>query len=96
MLERKVDHQNEEMGSLKTKHEELKTLFKTLKSSTETFMMDRHNNLKDADVPDVAKMEKKDLNKPNTNDYSRIKRPYRLLPVSSIQKYESSYMNKFS
>jgi len=73
------------MGNLRTEHEELKTMFKTLKNTRETFITDGHH-LKNTE--EATTMETKDLYKPNIDGKHKlvIKRPYRLLPLPSIQK----------
>ena len=82
------------MSILRTEHEELKTLFKTLKSFAETVMMDRHN-LKDADVSDHGhrwKLEIRINQKLVTITESRD-----LIDCCRFPRSRStSYMNKFS
>ena len=72
------------MGNLKTEHEELKTMFKTLKNTRETFSVDEHNLKNNAE----GSKEAKDLYTSNMDVKHRIilKKPARLLPLSLFQK----------
>ena len=92
LLERKVDSQNQEIGNLRTEHEELKTMFKVLKKTRDTFIIDEHNLKNNAE----ATKEAKDLGTPNIDTKHRfiLKKPARLLPLSLFQKYAiSSFTN---
>ncbi len=72
------------MGNLKTEHQELKTILKTIKNTKEPFIIDGQQ-LKDAE----ATMETTNYYKPNMNVEHRIilKKPARLLPFSWFHKY---------
>jgi len=73
------------MGTLKTEHEELKIMFKTLKNTRDTVIIDEHHLKKKTE----AILEIKDSYNPNTNLQHKIivKKPVRLLPPSFFQKY---------
>jgi len=74
------------MGSLKTEHEELKTMFKAFKNTRETLIVDEHNLKNNAE----GTKEAKDLYTPNIDVKHKIilKKPARLLPLSLFQKYK--------
>jgi len=85
ILEKKVDHQNQEVGNLRTEHEELKTMLNTLKKTGENFIIDEHHLKNKAE----ATIEPKDLDKPDVDVKHRIKlkKPARLLPLSLFKRY---------